>query len=136
MATKEYQFWGQYPVPAGDIYAAHMDGVYIDGVLFENNVQVTDGTVHIVVAPQSADFIDKYLRVGLPTYENGEVIRVGHKFSWSPNSLATQSYDIDYAGHPYGIGLNTIAVEIELFPLPLDHNIWFNVLWAFIMEVS
>lgn len=132
---REYQFWGQYYIPSGLIYYAHMDGVYIDGDLFAKNLPVRDGTIHLVVSPQSADYLDKRISFGFPIYQNGQVSRIGHTFHWYPNTISTLSYDIAYNSHPYGMGLNLIAVEIGIFPIA-TRNIWFNVLYKFTMEVG
>ena len=137
---KVYEFWGQYKIPAGQFYASYMDGVYIDGDLFKQNMPVRDGTIHIVVSPQAADGYDKYIDFGFPTYQNGQVLRIHHKFNWTKyQGVVTQSYDLLYNGYPYGMGLNTIAIETGLMPLPPlapTSSIWFNVLWRFIMEVG
>lgn len=122
-------------MPAWLVYYAQMDGVYIDGDLFQRNIPVKDGTVHIVAAPQTADLTIKTLSVGVPSYQNGQVIRIGHTFTWAPNSIATQSYDLQYNGYPYGMGLNPLGVELATTP-PLTRVIWFNVRWKFIMEVG
>jgi hypothetical protein len=132
---KIYQFWGQYYVPAGEMYYVYIDGVYIDGELFDKNIPVRDGTIHMVVAPQTADFIDKSLDVGFPTFKDGKVIRIGHGFSWGPNDISTQSYDLAYDGHPYGMGLNTIVVQLNVFPYA-KRDLWFNLLYKFTMEVG
>jgi hypothetical protein len=132
---KVYQFWGQYYMPAGLVYYAHMDGLYIDGDLFSKNIPVRDGIVHLVVAPQTIDFADKTITIGLPIYQNGRVSRASHTFHWLPNTGSTLSYDIDYNSHPYGIGLNLIGVELTVAPF-MNRNIWFNVLYKFTMEVG
>ena len=132
---KVYEFWGQYQLPAGLVYYAHMDGVYIDGELFAKNIPVTDGRIHLVVSPATADFADKTISFGFPIYQNGQVSRIGHTFHWYPNTMSTLSYDIAYNGHPYGMGLNLIVVEVTAVPF-LTRNIWFNVLYKFTMEVG
>jgi len=132
---KEYQFWGQYKVPALTAYWVYMDGVYIDGDLFENNVPVRDGTIHLSASPQSADLAIKSLEVHAPTYQNGQVDSIGHIFSWPLNAVATLSADLDYNGHPYGMGLNVLYVYLAVLP-PITHNVWINVLWQFSLEVG
>jgi hypothetical protein len=139
MAIKEYQFWRQYKIPAGEPSSKYIDGVYIDSGLFENNVPIVDGMVHIVASPQSADPVARYAEFRVPTFANGKVGSLSHQFHWSPSQVYSQSFDLDYGGHPYGMGLNTICAEFFLLPAPLyplTYSIWFNVLWKFSMEVG
>jgi hypothetical protein len=134
-SERVYEFWGQYYVPAFFPYYSHIDGAYIDGDLFAKNIPVRDGTIHIVAAPQTVDLVDKRISFGFPIYQNGAVSRIGHTFHWYPNTGSTLSYDVEYNGHPYGMGLNLFSVEVLIFPIA-TRNIWFNVRFTFTMEVG
>lgn len=139
MATKEWQFWGQYHMPAGLPLWVHMDGVNMDGELFENNTPIIDGTVQVAVAPASSDYPIKQLSVRIPTFEsgpmNGALIYKDHTFTWQPGTADTQSWTLDYNGHPFGIGLNVLQVTLGAVP-PVTKILWWNVLWTFTMEVG
>lgn len=136
MATKYYAVQRQYKLPAGSFGTTYMDGVYIDGGLFENNVPVRDGVIRIDIKPRETHWVDHWANFGFPTYRNGQVIRIGHKFTWAAFTGQAQAYDLDYNGYPYGIGLNTIAIELSLYPLPITRDIIYDVLMGFVMEVG
>jgi len=136
VTTLTYSKTAQYILPAWSWSATYMDGIYIDGNLFDNNIRVLDGIVRIGVWPQNPDAVDRWANFGFPTYQNGQVIRIGHKFWWGPGSGAGQSYDLRYNGYPYGMGLNTIAAQLSLSPLPITRDIVYKVVYVFIMEVD
>ena len=136
MATKYYALKKQYRLPAGSLGVTYMDGVYIDGQLFEKNIPVHDGVIRIDIVPQDWHWVDHWANFGFPTYQNGQVIRIGHKFHWPPFQVYAQAYDLDYNGHPYGMGLNTIAIQLNLSPLPITRDIIYDVVMAFVMEVG
>ena len=135
MVVKEYQFWGQYKIPAGASIYNTVDGLYIDGDLFSNNMPVRDGIIHLVVTPQSANLIDKRINISIPIYKDGKVSTIGHEFHWYPGTISTLTYDIDYEGYPYGMGLNLIAIWMLAYPIAI-RNIWFKVLYQFHLEVG
>jgi hypothetical protein len=136
MATKFYTKKAQYRLPAWHLGATYMDGVYIDGGLFENNTPVHDGTIRMSVTPQSAPICDNWVNIGFPSFESGKVVRIGHKFWWPPFSDKAQYHDLYYNGSPYGIGLNTIAIELTLSPLPIPSDIVYDVIIVFALEVG
>lgn len=136
MATKQYSLKGQYRILAGNMGATYMDGIYLDGELFDNNIPVRDGVIRIGVWPQDAHAVGHWANFGFPTFQNGQVIRMGHKLLWPPGSKEGKSYDLPYNGYPYGMGLNTIAVELSLYPLPITRDIVYDVVYVFILEVG
>jgi hypothetical protein len=136
MTTKYYALHRQYILPQGSFSAIYMDGIYIDGTLFSNNIPVIDGTIRIDIMPQNPDAVDRWADLGFPTFNNGQVVRVGHKFYWGPANGVAQYYDIPYNGHPYGMGLNTIAVQLSLSPLPIFRDIIFKIDFTFVIEVQ
>jgi hypothetical protein len=136
MAIKQYPLKAQYRILAGSFSADYIDGVYIDGGLFENNNRITDGVIRMAVIPQNPDAVDRWANFGFPTFQNGKVIRLGHKFWWPPGNGNAQNYDLRYNGAPYGIGLNTIAAELSLAPLPITRDVVFDVIYVFILEVE
>ena len=134
--TKNYSLKAQYRLPAGSFGATYMDGIYIDGTLFENNIKVLDGIVRVGVWPQNSHVVDHWANFGFPTFQNGKVVRIGHKFWWPPGSKEGKSYDLRYNGYPYGMGLNTIAAELSLSPLPITQDIVYDVVYVFTLEVG
>lgn len=136
MDTLHYSKTARYRIPAWNMGATYMDGIYIDGALFDNNIPVRDGVIRMSVTPQYGHWVDHWADFGFPTYQNGQVIRLGHKFWWPPGSSHAQNYDFYYNGHPYGMGLNTIAAQLSLSPLPISRDIVYDVIYVFIMEVG
>jgi hypothetical protein len=136
MAAKTYSLKAQYVLPAGSMATTYMDGVYIDGGLFENNIKVLDGVIRIGCWPDKSHTVDHWANFGFPSFQNGRVERIGHKFWWAPGEEGGKSYDIRYNGHPYGIGLNTIAAQLSLSPLPITRDIIYDVVYVFILEVG
>jgi hypothetical protein len=131
-----YSKTAQYTLPKGNWAATYMDGIYINGNLFDNNIPVIDGVIRIGVWPQNPDAVDRWANFGFPTYQNGQVIRIGHQFRWYPGSGEGQSHDLRYNGYPYGMGLNTIAVQLDVSPVPITRDIVYKVVYVFIMEVG
>lgn len=135
MAKKYYAKRAVYILPAGDRGITYMDGIYIDGQLFENNIPVRDGVIRIDLQPQNEHSVHHWANFGFPSYQNGQVIRIGHNFGWSPGEDYAQYHDLEYGGHPYGMGLNTIAIQLTA-ALPITRDIVYDVLMAFVMEVG
>lgn len=133
MAKRWYTKKAQYRLPAGSMGVIYMDGIYINGYLFENNIPVLDMVTWIQVTPQEAHAVEHLANFGFPTFRNGSVVRIGHRFWWPPGSKMAQAEKLFYSGHPYGMGLNTIAVELSL-PLPITRDIIYDV--SYIMEVD
>jgi len=136
MVTKQYSLKAQYLLPAGHMATTYMDGIYINGALFENNIPVRDGVIRIGVWPKEAHMVDHWANFGFPTFQNGKVVRLGHKFWWAPGESGAKNYDLRYNGSPYGMGLNTIAAQLNLSPLPITRDIVYDVLYVFIVEVG
>lgn len=123
-----------YLLPARKTYAIAMDGIYLDGNLFDNNIPVLDCIAWISVAPRYSHMIGHWITFGFPSYKYGSVERLGIRFNWLPFQTHTQSDKLLYNGHPYGMGLNTIAVEMYLDIFPLTRDVVYDV--SYIMEVD
>jgi len=136
MITKQYSLKAQYRIEAGHFAASYLDGIYINGALFENNLPVRDGVIRIACIPKDTHAVDHWANFGFPSFQNGKVERIGHKFWWAPFEGGGKTYDIRYNGFPYGMGLNTIAAELNLSPLPITRDIIYDVIYVFIVEVD
>lgn len=115
MATKWYVHEGIYTLPAWKDYELHWDGMYLDDELFGQNIPIKDQVAWLSATPQGKYGTDQWLDVGFPTFTNGQVVRLGHQFRWRPYSDATLSAQLSYNGNPYGMGLNTIAIQPQVF---------------------
>lgn len=133
MAKRYYTLEKQFTLPAWSMSARHWDGIYINGVLFEQNIPVVDTVAWLQVTPQGKYTPDHWCNIGFPTFTNGEVIRIGHKFYWIPWNDTPQAEKLLYNGHPYGMGLNTISVVCTA-SVPYWHDIVYDV--SIILEVD
>lgn len=128
-----YTLEKQFKLPAWAWSARHWDGIYIDDALFENNIPLLDTVAWLQVTPDSSHWTDYYCDIGLPTFINGQVVRIGHKFYWPPFTGGSQAQKLLYNGHPYGMGLNTISVVCSV-SLPITVDIIYDV--SIILEVD
>lgn len=134
MAKLWYTKTAQYRTPAGHIDATYMDGIYIDGALFENNIPVVDCVAWLAVTPQDSHWVEHGITFGFPSYQNGQVKRIAKTFDWLPGQKHTQTDKLFYNGHPYGMGLNTIAAQLYIVFFPITRDIVYNV--SYILEVD
>lgn len=134
MAKSQYTLNAVYRLPAGNTYAIAMDGIYIDGVLFDNNIPLVDCVVDVSAKPRDSHMIAHWVNFGFPSYKNGKVERIGLRMDWLPFQTHTQTERLLYYGYPYGMGLNTIAVEMRLDVFPLTRDVVYDV--NYLMEVN
>ena len=123
-----------YKLPAWSTRITYYDGIYINGGFFENNISILDQVIWLYAQPQGSYFTSQWVRIGVPTYDKNlsHVTRMGHEFYWLPKSTEEQSQKLLYDSKPYGIGLNTIAVTIEVSLARHYDAYWFV---HYIMEV-
>lgn len=133
MAKIWYEKTAQYRLPAWNVAAFHIDGFYVDSYLFEQNIPVLDITVSIWIAPQNSHTFRHDVFFSVPRYQNGVVDFLYHNFWWWPGQNHRQSDKILCAGHPYGMGINTIGVSCVLIGL-ISQDIVYDV--DYIMEVE
>lgn len=133
MAKLYYEKSATYVLPAWRIAAFHIDGMYVDGVLFENNIPVVDNTVWISLQPRNSHSFRHDIIFSIPRYSNGVVDFLYHDFWWWPGQNHAQSDKIFCNGFPYGMGINTIGVSCTLFGI-ISQDIIYDV--DYIMEVD
>lgn len=134
MSKLYYTHNATYRMPRGHTSALYMDGIYIDGPLFENNIPVRDCVAHVQVTPRDDHWVEHGVQLGFPSFQNGDVKRIGLKFDWLPFQRHVQSKILDYHGSPYGMGLNTIAVQPYTVIFPIAVDIIYDVIYT--MEVD
>jgi hypothetical protein len=135
MTKKLYTKTAQYRTPAWSLNATYMDGIYIDGGLFEENIQIVDSTVWIQVTPQNSHSVEHGVTFGFPSYQNGMVRRISVTFDWLPWQRQEQTKNLPYNGHPYGIGLNTIAAQLYVVLFPITRDIIYDVIYTMEVEI-
>lgn len=133
MAKRWYEKTAQYKLPAWKTLIFHVDGMYLDGYLFDQNIPILDNTVHITVTPQNWHSFFHEIVFSVPTYQNGVVGFLGARFGWWPTQQHTQSDKIFCSGQPYGMGVNVIGVGCLLIGV-ISRDIVYDV--SYIMEVD
>lgn len=132
MSKKYYQHEGVYSLPAWNEYELHWDGIYLDAELFDNNIPIQDCVAWLSATPQGSYGTDQWLLIGFPSFDGSQVVRVGHSFHWIPYSTDTLSQKLFFNGNPYGMGLNTIAIEPQVMLVKHYVMSWYV---HYIMEV-
>lgn len=135
MTKKYYTKTAQYWTPAGHTDAMYMDGIYIDGGLFKENVPLIDCVVWIQVTPQNSHWVEHGIVFGFPSYQNGVVKRIAVDFDWLPWQMDEKTKGLPYNGHPYGIGLNTIAAQLYTVIFPITRDIVYDVIYTMEVEI-
>jgi len=133
MAKRWYTKDAVYVLPKGNLYAPALDGIYINADLFENNIPVQDCVLWITIQPRSGHSFVHKADFGVPSFQAGQVIRLSHEFWWSLGQSHSQAAKIHYNGNPYGMGLNTIAVEMRIDAW-ITRDVVYDV--SYIMEVD
>jgi hypothetical protein len=134
MAVLQYPKKAQYITPAWSFGVVYLDGIYLDGNLFKNNMPILNGVIHISVTPTAAQAAPHSIGISFQTYQNGQVIPIAHVFSWLPLQGGSQLYDFN-DNYPYGMGLNFIYIMTQVDLILLPNNIVYNVIFAYSMEV-
>jgi|GEM_PF-4116658 len=127
MATRRWSLSAQYRLPSGKIYDVDLAAFYIDGDLFVYNVPVLDGKLMISVKPQNTHTLKHLIDIGIPSFKNGVVERIAKDFVWWPGQNHWQSGTIFYNGYPYGMGLNTVGIVMQVDTFPLLRDIVYDV---------
>lgn len=133
MTTKWYMHSNTYELPAWCYWGTAWDGIYLNDELFHQNIPIIDCVAWISVTPQGSYGTGQWVKVGFPSFTNGEVVRVGQTFDWAAYQTDTISKKLFFNGNPYGMGLNTIAFQVEV-GLPKHYPMSWYV--HYIMEVT
>lgn len=133
MAKRWYTKEATYILPAWRPLAVHIDGLYIDGYLFDQNIPVLDNTVWISVKPRTSPAFIHSINFSVPQYINGKVNFLYKEFTWWLGQSHAQSDKIFCNGHPYGMGINLFGVACYIAGI-IASDIVYDV--SFIMEVD
>jgi len=136
MAKRYYTKGASYVHPAGTIppAVASIDGLYVNSDLFENNIPVMDATLHVRVSPDARHDCNHSFRIFMPIY-NGSVSWVDGAAGWNVFESGERSFDIASNGNPYGIGLYSFYIFMEINTgIPIFNDIIYYV--AYEMEVD
>jgi len=133
MAKRYYVHSAVYSMPAWNTKVTHWDGIYLNDELWENNIRIIDGEVQLAVEPQGSYGTGQTVQIGVPTFTGTDVVRLGHTFYWFGYQTHLQRANLPYNGNPYGMGLNTIAVQLEVSLLKHYEMSWYV---HYLMEVE
>jgi hypothetical protein len=114
MATRWYTKDAQYVLPAWHPIWLEVDGFYVDSSLFDQNIPVLDTILWISVGLDHWSYTNHQITFAIQSYQNGQVTPLNKMFTWLPGQAHTQSDKIYCNGHPYGMGLNILAVETSM----------------------
>lgn len=133
MAKRWYLKTTQYTLPAWNVWAALLDGLYINGELFEGNIPLQDLVVWISVQPDAYHIVNHAVTFNIAVYQNGTVNFLHKTFMWYIGQGQAQSDKIFTNGQPYGIGVNMFGVSCQNMSFPIANPIIYDT--HFIMEV-
>lgn len=135
MGTNWYTKEAQYILPAWSAIRGETDALYIDGVLWSNNIPVLDNIVWISVQPDGTHSFRHHITFYIPTFNRAtnKVDYILQGFWWWPWEDHEQSNKVFCNGNPYGMGLNLFQVMMEI-ELPITRDIIYDV--SLMMEVT
>jgi len=132
MAAIAYTKTSRYTLPAWEWVMRFIDGIYIDGVLFDENIPVTNTLLHVSVKPQNWHMVHHEVNFTVNPLINGAVSYITRSNTWAPFTSGEWKFTMDYAGNPYGMGLNLIFVG-AFVALPISAAVVYDV--EYVMEV-
>ena len=128
MSALEYTKSARYTQPAWTPSSEFIDGIYVNGLFFEENIPILGARLGISVKP-SKHLRQRTITFSVPTFQAGKVLPVMRLETWWWNADDERSIDIDFANSFYGMGLNTIFIitTVDLFT---DDPVVYNVNYA------
>jgi hypothetical protein len=132
MADIEYTKKSSYTLPAWSWVMRFIDGIYIDGLLFESNIPVANTLLHVSVKPRDWHMVHHEINFTVNPVIGGAVSYITRSNSWAPFTSGEWNFAIDYAGNPYGMGLNLIFVG-AFVAVPISAPVVYDV--EYLMEV-
>lgn len=116
MASKVLTKTSELIIPAGLKGWDFIDGIYVDGRFFEENIPILGATLLLRVKPtkdvtvRGADFSTK-------TFQNAKVETVKYGCLWQPLQDNEWTKEIDFGSAFYGVGLNLFYWVCATFEL-------------------
>ena len=133
MAKRYYTKTAQYILPAWKMFAFHIDGIYVDGYLFDQNIPLLDAKMSITVTPQNWHTFFHEILLRMPKFQGGVVDFLQAHLWWWPGQQHIQNHTMYSSGYPYGMGINGIGVACYLGGI-ITRDIVYDV--SYVMEVD
>lgn len=116
MATKLFTKTTELIIPAGLRGWGFIDGIYVDGRFFEENIPILGATLLLKVKP-TKDITVRGADCSMKTFQNGKVETVKYGALWQPLEDNEWTKEIDFGSAFYGVGLNPFYWVCTTFDL-------------------
>ena len=105
MASKLFTKTTELVQPAWVLGHEFIDGIYVDGRFFKENIPIIGATLTFKVKP-TKHFRARTLAFDAITFENGQIRSVHRHYYWHPLQDQEWVEEIDFGSAFYGMGLN------------------------------
>ncbi len=105
MASKTFKKTTELIIPGGFLFKDFIDGIYIDGRFFEENIPILGATLFLKVKPIK-DITTQLASCYLRTFQNGILETHKYDFYWGPFQDGVWERVIDFGSAFFGAGLN------------------------------
>jgi hypothetical protein len=131
MSNLAYTKTATYVQPAWTTQQGFIDGIYVDDVLFANNIPIIRAEMSIWVEPES-HLRQRTIYISIPTFENGSVSAITRIFTWLPLQHDVKSLWLEFPNNFYGIGLNVFYIA-TMVDLPTNASVTWTVKYVLVV---
>ncbi len=125
MATKRFTKTTELVQPAWTIGWQLVDGIYVDGRFFEENIPILGATLLLRVKP-TKHFRVRNIAFGARTFKDGIVGAVMYGNFWMPWEDHEWIKEIDFGSAFYGSGLNPFSWNCNV-DLPTNAEVIYTI---------
>jgi len=125
MASKVFTKTIELVQPAWTLGHKFIDGIYVDGRFFEENIPIFGATLTFKVKP-TKHFRARTLVFDALTFENGELGYVHRNYYWHPLQDQEWVEAINFGSAFYGLGINPYY-WLASIDIPTDAEVIFDV---------
>jgi hypothetical protein len=126
MATKAFTKTSKYTLPAWQTVLLHVDGIYVDGKFFDENIPILGASINITAQPTS-HARTRSLGISIATYRAGVVSQELLLYNqWWPFTAGVAEAVEDLMGIFYGVGLNMLSIVTQV-DIPTNVPVIFTV---------
>lgn len=128
MATKLFTKTAKLVQPAWSPGYEFIDGIYVDGRFFEENIPIFGATLTLRVKP-TKHFRGRTLAFVARTFENNQIGDVNRHYYWHPLQDQEWLEVINFDSAFYGLGINPYY-WLSSIDIPTDTEVIYNVNYA------
>ena len=132
MATKLFTKTIELVQPAWSLGHELIDGIYVDGRFFEENIPIIGATLTLRVKPNRM-FRWRTLAFVARTFENGQIGDVNRHHDWLPSQDDEWVEAINFGSAFYGMGINPYY-WLSSIDLPTNIEVIYSVDYALEVE--